>query len=252
MVGGVLGENWSGRGHTERSAAWCAATGVMDNGITEYARSARYIKDRAAFVFECCQTYDETDVSLENIAAMKRMPRLPHIEQVVYYWERARLLALPKSRRMLVTWTLCCLDLHLAMYTPHAVIFIISSDQSKSDKLVSRIKFLYDHLPSFLVKPRAESRMGKSGDITRLDFVETESRIEALPQDPDKIRQEGATLLHIEEIAFWEWPEEAYKAMLPTIQGGGRMVIASSAKPNSFFEKIVRDQLGEAVKRSAG
>ncbi len=203
----------------------------------------RYGQDPFAFVTECCSTVEEVD----TVNPIKLIPPLPHIQELVRQWSSHRLLCIVKSRRMLVTWTLCALDLHLALYTPHSAIYIVSNDQAKSNRLVGRCKFLFDHLPAELPTPQVQVRKGVSGDPSILRFPEIGSQIQGLPGEPDKLRQEGATLLPLEELAFWQWPEESWKAMLPTIQGGGRVVIASSARAGSFLEKIVKDQLPAPV-----
>ena len=86
-----------------------------------------------AFLTQCCFTRDEVDKD-----RVKLIPPKPHIRQLVYEWEHYRLLAIPKSRRMIVTWTLIALDLWLAMFRRYSRINIISSDQTKSDSLVGR------------------------------------------------------------------------------------------------------------------
>ena len=213
--------------------------------------TARWVEDRWAYLTECCWTEDEVGEDTGEIGKgsgrVRLIPNKPHLYHLTRQWESERLLAVVKSRRMIVTWTLICLDLHMAMFSPYSHIYIVSSDQANSDKLVGRCKFVYDKLPTTCLKPSIVPTMGKMKNPTRLDFPETHSFIQGLPSSPDKMRQEGATLLHVEELAFWEHPDLSFKAMLPTIQGGGRMVIASSAQAGTEFGRIVMDDLGDAV-----
>lgn len=206
--------------------------GCIANGLARYG-----------FLTECCYTFDEVDAD----HPVKLIPPKPHIWHMCQAFSQHRLCCFPKSRRMIVTWTLCALDLVTAMYTPYSHIYIISSDQTKSDSLVGRVRFLYDNLPDWLLKPTMTYFKGEKGGIRVVNFPEQHSFVAGLPSDPEKIRQEGATLLHIEEMAFWQWAAQAYRAMLPTIQGKGKMMIASSAQSNTHFGHIVFDEQGTNV-----
>ena len=220
------------------------------NGETETALwwlglMRAYQQDPVKFVMEACYTKDPTNLR-DSVA---RIPYEEYITEVMIpaYLSDRPVVAIPKSRRILLTWVACMLNLRLAMWTESATIFVVSKDQTDSDQLVHRCKFVYDRLPTKLPKPRMIERMGKKGFVTRLEFVETGSSITGLDSDPDTLRQEGATLLHCEEFAFWKKAEEAYTAMLPTIQGGGRVRILSSAKALTFFSKLVYDKNISAV-----
>lgn len=216
----------------------------------QFGKTARWIKDRYAYVTEACWTYDEIEAAAHR-NPVRRFPDKPHIYAMVRAWEKKRRLALVKSRRMMATWTMLALDLHLAMTAQYAKIFVISDDQMKSDQLLARMKFIYDHLPREFLKPGIKTHSGQHGDPTRLDFTETGSVVLALPEDPDKIRQEGASLLHVEEFQVWQWPETSYRAMLPTIQGGGKIVIVGTAQANSLYQKIVFDDMGTMANTGA-
>jgi len=211
--------------------------------LIKIAEANMWMQNRFEFLIQCVYTYDETDKE----HPVKLLPNLPHIKQIAIDSTKYKVLLVPKSRRMQATWTTSGIDLHVAMYSKFARVFIVSSDQTKSDKLVSRVRFIYDHLPEHCPKPEMAVRLGKSGDPTKLIFKETGSIIEGLSKEPDKIRQEGASLLHVEEIAFWDRPDDAYKAMLPTIQGGGQMIMVSSARDGTLFEQLVRDQIVDSV-----
>lgn len=204
-----------------------------------------YYKDRCKFLFELCFTEDEVDTA----KPVKLIPDLRHLRILIEAWETERLLAVVKSRRMLVSWACTALELHMAMTTPHSHIYIGSSDQKKSDIFVNRAKFIYEHLPKEMPKPQIDARMGQFGYPTRISFKETESFIEGIPGDPQKLRQEGATLIRLEEIAFWKpgWADLAYQAILPTIMGGGKLVMVSSARDGTFFKRLVFDETGSVV-----
>lgn len=204
---------------------------------------AYYVKCRWPFITDLCWTYDEVDP--DN--PVKLIPPLEYLRQMLLAWEQVSLLAITKSRRMIVTWTLLALDLHTALTVPYSSVFVASDDQVKSDKLLNRVEFMFNHLSNKFYKPKPIIHHGQGGDPTKIEFPALGSKIEALSQNPDKLRQEGATLLHFEEVTAWQWPEEAWKAARPTVQGGGKVVMVSSARAGTFFKKVVFDELGLPV-----
>jgi phage FluMu gp28-like protein len=218
----------------------------------------QYLHHPAYFVTDTCFTEDPTHVQnprnpegpLIESNPIRLIPQEDYLTHYLIpkYLSDRRVLLVPKSRRMIVTWTACALDLHIALWTPSAQVYIASKDQTDSDKLVHRCKFLYDKLPVSLPKPLMHPRMGKGGHATRLDFAETGSSITALNEDPNALRQEGATLLHIEEFGFWQWQEQSYTAMLPTTMGGGKVRIICSAIAGTFWEQLVNDKTVSRVR----
>lgn len=81
-----------------------------------------------------------------------------------------------------------------------------------------------------------------------LEFEGTGSWIKAIPQGADQLRQWTASGVFMDEFGFWEEAETTFGATVPTIQGGGRIVIVSTP-PNdapvggSFFERLSFDKL---------
>ena len=214
---------------------------MTPNDTEKFCRQVEYAQSRYAFLTECCSTYDEVDMD----HPVKLLPAAAHVDFVVLCWEASDRVAFVKSRRMQVTWTLCGLDLHMAMFTRYSRVYIISDDLMKSELLIERCHFLWQHLPTDkCVQPSCETRKGQSGrGLAYIKFPELNSEINGVSGKPSEMRQEGATLLHVEEFQNWQWAEESWKAMLPTVQGGGKIVVVGSARAGSFFYKLVTDQI---------
>ena len=152
-------------------------------------------------------------------------------------WQLNSILLVPKSRRMLATWTFCALDYWLAAFRRGATVFIASTMRTKSEALLARCKFIDEQLlerPHF-PKPRMEWKNGQIGDPTRLIFPETAAVSQSVSEDPDELRQSGATLIPCEEFAHGQWQEQAWTAMRPVVQGGGKLVVVSTPKAGTFF-----------------
>ena len=166
-------------------------------------------------------------------------------------WQQYPRLIIPKSRRMIITWSLLGLDLSEAMFSELSRIFVVSDDLEKSAMLLNRILFMYDRIPAdkLPVKPKPDVKRGVKGLPVTISFPMTGSSIHALSQNPEDLRQEGATLIHVEEFSIWQWPEESWRAMLPTIMGGGRIVVVGNARGGTFFERVIKDELNRPVGR---
>src|SRR3990167_10108933 len=164
-------------------------------------------------------TMDEVDM----LNPVKQFPAEPWLQHVTQTWLDVKLLALYKSRRMLITWLMCFLHLWLAMFREGANIFLVSDKEEKSDKLVKRCGFIYNHIPDdMILKPQAKLR------YCHLEFPGLNSRIQGVPQGADQLRQEGATAILADEVAFWDNAREMYMASKPTIDGGGKFTCISS------------------------
>ena len=156
------------------------------------------------------------------------------------------MLAVPKSRRMMLTWLMLALHLHMALFTPRSAIFVQSKKAEDSDYLIrSRMLFIYGSLPGWLKSFGLPS-------VTSKEFLVTFSNgssVRAVSQGADQLRQYTATAVLCDEIAFWERARETWRALRPIIQGGGRVTLISSAAPG-FFEAVVKGELRDSAARS--
>ncbi|MDT8900832.1 hypothetical protein [Anaeroselena agilis] len=121
----------------------------------------QYGEDPWLFVTECCRTKDEADGG-----RIKNMPDKEYLRYVTRVWREESLLAVPKSRRMLMTWLFLCLHLWAALTRKNAAIFIQSKKQEDSEFLLGedRLMFIYRQLPQEFPWPALEKSMaGKSG-----------------------------------------------------------------------------------------
>lgn len=145
------------------------------------------------------------------------------------------LLLLPKARRMRMSWLCVALHLRLALSRPHARIFIVSSKQEKSAELIERARGILARLPPWAGGHRA---VADGADPPTLTLVETDAKLVGVAEGADQLRQYTATAILADEFGTWQWPRLAYSAMKPTIEGGGRLTIVSSAYPGTWHEMV--------------
>lgn len=212
------------------------------------ARYNRYRNSPWEFLRECVYTHDEVDA--EN--PIKPYPsHLKYLFLLVQLWVRFRRLAVPKSRRMTVSWTFIGLAVWDCIFHKGRSWAFTSKKEEDAKELVSRAEFIYKHIPPEKVSPELLPKL-KNGKMQTsppvMDFEEIHSRIQGFPQGGDQLRQRGFSGILEDECAFQEESEDTFAAAEPTIKGGGRMIKVSSRSvaDGGFFKRIVFDQL-EAV-----
>jgi hypothetical protein len=187
------------------------------------------------FIRDCIWTKDEAT------GQIRRYPDRAYAELLVRRWQSEPLLAVAKSRRMVVTWLFVACFYWLARFSPLAKIAFMARKLGKTEtegsaELVRRAHFIHRHLPPTLPPCEVEYSIG-------LLRFPNGSEIVALGEGEEQSRQHTFTGILADEVAFWEHAYETYVALRPTIEGGGRLTLVSSAGPG-FFKDLVHDQLG--------
>ncbi|HJY45275.1 MAG TPA: hypothetical protein VJ301_11685 [Propionibacteriaceae bacterium] len=226
---------------------------------------ARYRKDVWAFVRECVITIDEVDaraplkpfcvaVCLGCVRYFGETPTncpecgaqlvpMAYLELIARQWQSGTpsILIVPKARRMRMTWLMVACHVWLALTRRNANIFFVSSKEEKSAELVERAKGIVARLPPDRMMPVPTYHRNSPPELR---FLETGSKILGVPEGADQLRQYTATAVFADELGSWEWPRAAYAAIKPTIEGGGRLTIVSSAYPGFFRELVAGEALG--------
>lgn len=208
----------------------------LDDLTKQYASSfKRYATDPWEFAKDCVYTKDQVDL----MSPIKRFPsEMEYLKLYFRVWQRVNLLAIPKSRRMFLSWGTITLYLWDTIFHLGRHNAFVSKKEDDADDLLKRAKFIYDNIPEDKIPkkllPKCEPK------YCDLSFPDIESKIQGFPQGSDQLRAFTFSGIFWDEMAFMEKAELAYAATLPTIEGGGRMTCVSTAAP-SFFKKIVFD-----------
>lgn len=155
-------------------------------------------------------------------------------------WLKEPYVAVPKSRRMKITWT--CVGLYTWDTMFHFGRFnaFVSKKEDDANFLVDRAKFILEHFdPEWIPKeivPKWVSTFAK------IEFPEIKSKIQGFPQGADQLRQYTFSGIFGDEMAFWDEAEAMYSASFPTLDGGGRFTAVSSPA-EGFFRRLVFDQI---------
>lgn len=201
-----------------------------------------YVRNPWAFLRDCVFTLDQVNQS----SPIKAFPSyLEYLEYLTQVWLTEKLVAVPKSRRMICSWSFISLYTHDTLFRPGRFNAFVSKKEDDSAELVSRAEFIYHKIPEWriprdLLPALANGKMSKQPPL--LNFEESHSKIQGFPQGHDQLRQFTFSGMLFDEWAFWEQAQAAYSASKPTLDGGGRLTGISSRSPG-FFKKIVFDQL---------
>ena len=222
----------------------------------------RYHADAWAWVTECVTTIDELDpqnpIKPFPVGVCLRCQRylghpdggrcpgcggeetpLRYLELITRQWQSGEpsLLVVPKARRMRMTWLAISLQVWLCWTRRHQNAFVVSSKEEKSGEIVDRARGIIARLPwDRMVKFTVQHR----NTPPEIRFPNG-SKIMGIPEGADQLRQYTASSILADEFGTWEYPRAAYAGMRPTIEGGGRLLIVSSAYPGFFREVCAGD-----------
>jgi len=145
-----------------------------------------------------------------------------------------RLVVVLKARQLGLTWLVLAFALWLILFYPAATVLLFSRrDEEAADLLTVRLRGLYDRLPGFL------QVRGFTTDNDHEWALASGSRALAFPTTAGD--SYTATLAIVDEADLCPDLDRLMRAVKPTIDGGGRMVLLSRAdksKPQSSFKRI--------------
>lgn len=167
-------------------------------------------------------------------------PDKEFLRQTVRAWEDVaarptnRLLLIAKSRQMLQSWLVMAMALWTAMTKQAQLVIVQSKKEMDAGNLLERAFGIWTRLPQTV----RELVPCISGHV-HLEFPTTDSRMIGIPEGPDQIRSNTASLLIGDESAFQPSFLEAYTAAQPSLNGGGMGVFVSSAAPGPFASLVL-------------
>lgn len=157
-----------------------------------------------------------------------------------WYWQRGLLdewldsskhISL-KARQLGITWLAGGLALWTALYTPGSNSLIVSIKEEDAVKVIGRIWDMLQSLPKYLwnnahvIKPKLGIR--PTSEI-QIEFPDGKvSQIRGLTSTPTAGHGATAALVVLDEFSRHPYANETWKAVLPTTQGGGRVLVIST------------------------
>lgn len=221
--------------HHWDSLRWFLFGGLVDFPIQENPKRAwdpisnPFIKFKyPSFVY----TQDEHD----QVHPYKRLPDKDYLRLISYAWVHEPLLGLPKSRQMMLTWLFCAIAVHETLFRDAKnTAWISKKFEDANATIEKRVKPIAERLP-------AEQKVPEFKFIKGLfDCPDTGSVIRAMGEEAKGLRQYTFSWVCDDEGAFQEQASEIIQAALPTVNGGGRFTLISSANGKEVFYRMVSE-----------
>src|SRR5436190_18842242 len=140
-------------------------------------------------------------------------------------WLNNRYCVVLKARQVGFSTLIATYAFWLTFFYPDRAIVLISKTEREAAKLLQKAKYGYRFLPEWL-KYRGPMRT----ENTQLKLTwSNESGIESLPSASDPGRGESVFLVVVDEIGYLPNSEEAYAAIEPIADVGGRIIMLGTA-----------------------
>ncbi len=137
-----------------------------------------------------------------------------------------------KSRQLGISTLIAGYSLWMILFNNDKNILVVAIDQTTSKNLVTKVRVMYENLPSWLKM--------KSAEDNKLSLrLVNGSQIKAVASTGTSGRSEALSLVIIDEAAFVDNAEELWASLQQTLSTGGRAVLLST--PNgtgNFFHKM--------------
>jgi len=145
-----------------------------------------------------------------------------------------------KSRQLGISTLIAAYSLWLILFHSDKNVLVVAIDQNTSKNLVTKVRVMFDNLPSWLKMKCVESN--------KLSMrLSNGSQIKAVASTGTSGRSEALSLVIIDEAAFVDGAEELWASLQQTLSTGGQGILLST--PNgtgNFFHKIwIKAEAGE-------
>jgi hypothetical protein len=198
----------------------------------------RCITDPYYFLTEFCYTMDEHWQHKKLQGPYNLIPKKEYIHDICDIFQTEDLIAIEKTRQMMASWVFCGLGLWDTMFKEGRRTFLISKKEKDANALVDRCKLIYDKLPD-VFKDRYIRDPEK---YLEMRWSKKNSVLTGVPEGADQVRSYTASLIIMDEAAFQDKVEKVIEAAQPSLAGGGKLVMISTANGREAFYRICYDQ----------
>jgi hypothetical protein len=169
-------------------------------------------------------------------------PDKAYLKDLFWLFQNERIICIPKSRRMMVSWGMAAWAVFNARYSPHHAIFIQSETEEKAAFITDkRCQFIENNLREPLLRRKYKAIKTHQGLVGRITYEATDSYIWAIPQGDDVIRSFTFSILIMDESEFQPEGIKALGSALPTAEKNAQLIIASTSNgPQGVLADICR------------
>ncbi len=144
-------------------------------------------------------------------------------KKVLVAFENNPLCIVLKARQLGISWLACAYALWLCVFHPQKTVLIFSKGEDEAAELVRRIDGMYRRIADKTGLPTLV--VGNTREI----MFSNGSRVKSQPATKHAGSSFTASLVIADEFAKMQWADELYTSMKPTIDGGGKLIIISTA-----------------------
>ena len=155
----------------------------------------------------------------------------PFQEKVLRLFQNNKFSVINKSRQLGISTLVSAYSLWLMLFQKDKNVLVIATTQSTAKNMVTKVRFAYQNLPSWLKIPASEDN--------RLSLrLNNGSQIKAVSAAGDAARSEAVTLLVIDEAAFIDRIEEIFTSAQQTLAtGGGAIALSTPNGVGNWFHQ---------------
>lgn len=155
-------------------------------------------------------------------------------------FEAERAVIILKARQLGVSWLVAGYALWMITFHDNANVLLLSKREDEAQKLLDKLKFMYDRLPDFLRAPEFARNNSTLILCAAGDGKTKGSRVTALPATEDAGRSETGSLVIADEWAFHPYATANYAAFRPAIAAGSAKFIGLSTANGigTFFHEM--------------
>ena len=164
----------------------------------------------------------------------------PFQSKVLRLWRDNPYSIVLKSRQLGISTLAAGYSLWLMMFHKNKNVLCIATKQETARNMVTKVKFMFDNLPSWLKIPAEENN--------KLSLrLNNGSQIKATSASSDAGRSEAVSLLLVDEAAFIEGIGEIWASAQQTLATGGGAIVLSTpyGTGNWFHQTWVRAEAQE-------
>ncbi len=145
----------------------------------------------------------------------------PFQEQTLTQFDQYRFNIILKSRQLGISTLSAAYSVWKMTFNEDYNILVIAIKQEVAKNLVTKVRVMYDNLPTWMKVASAEDNK------LSLRLVNG-SQIKAVAATPDAGRSEALSLLIIDEAAFIDYADEIWTSATPTLSTGGSCIALST------------------------
>lgn len=155
--------------------------------------------------------------------------------EVVWTLQSVRQCVILKARQLGISWMVCGYVLWRSLFNSGQMVLLFSRGQLEADEMLRRVRVLYERMPDWF---RAACPLAREPNASQMEWANG-SRVLSLPATRHAGSSWTASLAVLDEAAKIQFADDLYTALKPTIDGGGQLIVLSSANGvGNLFHKL--------------